>query len=131
MLTNSEKEKYFITNHQATQILDGKWSYLVLGQLFYNGPQSFIQLRRNLDSWSMDSSSISSKSLFETLRHLEQNGIIYRNIFPTVPVTVEYSLTDKGRDFKNVLAEMRNWGQKWEDVMKMSIILGKRKKSIT
>lgn len=108
MNASSEEEKCLFSIHQATQVLGGKWSFLVLGQLFYNGPQRFNQLRRSLNS-------ISTKSLTDTLRHLEQNGIINRNVFPTVPVTVEYSLTDKGKDFKNVLAEMRTWGGKWED----------------
>lgn len=106
MRTNSEEEQCLFSIHQAIQVLGGKWSFLVLGQLFCNNPQRFNQLRRNLDN-------ISTKSLTDTLRHLEQNEVIHRKVYPTVPVTVEYSLTDKGRDFKNVISEMRIWGQKW------------------
>jgi DNA-binding HxlR family transcriptional regulator len=47
------------------------------------------------------------------LRHLEGNDIIHRQVFPTVPVTVEYSLTEKGKDFQTVLIAMDHWGQKW------------------
>ena len=90
----------------ALHILEGKWSILVLAQL-YAGPQRFNQLRRKLDQ-------ISTKALTDTLRHLEHNEVINRQVFPTVPVTVEYSLTEKGRAFEAVLKEMEQWGQKWK-----------------
>ncbi len=78
---------------------------MVLAQL-YARPRRFNQLRRHL-------SEISTKSLTDTLRHLEQNEVIQRKVFPTVPVTVEYSLTEKGREFQAILIELYNWGHKW------------------
>lgn len=102
----SKEKKCLVAIGQAMQILDGKWSFLVLSQLLFNGTQRFNQLRRNLNS-------ISTKSLTDTLRHLEQNDIVHRQIYPTVPVTVEYSLTEKGRAFQTVLIEMGNWGEDW------------------
>jgi DNA-binding HxlR family transcriptional regulator len=90
---------------EALQILGGKWSFLVLAQL-YTRPHRFNQLRKKVDD-------ISTKALTDTLRHLERNEIVHREVFPTVPVTVEYSLTQKGREFQGVLDEMYRWGQKW------------------
>ena len=90
---------------EALRVLGGKWSFLVLMYLSL-GPLRFNQLRRELED-------ISTKSLTDTLRHLESNDIIHRQVFPTVPVTVEYSLTEKGKDFQNVLLAMDQWGQKW------------------
>ena len=55
----------------------------------------------------------SAKSLTDTLKLLEANEIIIRTVQPTMPVTVEYSLTEKGRDFEGVFYEMRKWGAKW------------------
>ena len=55
----------------------------------------------------------STKSLSDTLKSLENDGIIERKVYPTTPVTVEYSLTEKGKDFEPVFYEMRNWGAKW------------------
>lgn len=86
-------------------ILGGKWAFLVIGHL-NKGAQRFNQLQRNLNT-------ISTQSLTSTLRHLEKNEIVHRKAFPTVPVTVEYSLTEKGKDFQTILKEMRDWGQKW------------------
>lgn len=90
---------------EALHVLGGKWSFLVLAHL-YISPLRFNQLRRNLKD-------ISTKALTDTLRHLEDNGIINRQVFPTVPVTVEYSLTQKGKDFQAVLTAMYHWGKTW------------------
>jgi len=38
---------------------------------------------------------------------------VRREVFPTVPVTVEYSLTEKGRDFHTVIEAMNLWAAKW------------------
>ncbi|REK54237.1 MAG: hypothetical protein C6W55_11990 [Thermobacillus sp.] len=46
-------------------------------------------------------------------RLLEQNEVVRREVFPTVPVTVEYSLTEKGRDFHTVIEAMNLWAAKW------------------
>ncbi|WP_025695854.1 winged helix-turn-helix transcriptional regulator [Paenibacillus durus] len=88
-------------------IFGGKWSLLVFGQLL-NGPQRFNELRRNVGG-------ISTKSLSDILRHFEENEIVSRVVYPTVPVSVEYSLTDKGRDLQSVLMEMGQWGGRWEN----------------
>ncbi|WP_419182257.1 winged helix-turn-helix transcriptional regulator [Paenibacillus radicis (ex Xue et al. 2023)] len=66
-------------------------------------------------SISFEKAWTSTKSLTDILRHLEQNEIIQRQVFPTVPVTVEYSLTDRGRDFQKVLHEMHSWRLKWSE----------------
>ncbi|GHO98310.1 HxlR family transcriptional regulator [Reticulibacter mediterranei] len=86
-------------------ILGGKWSFLVLAQLYIR-PRRFNQLLRALDD-------ISTKALTDTLRHLERNEIIRREVTPTVPITVEYSLTEKGKAFRVVLSEMNHWMQMW------------------
>ena len=90
---------------EVIQILGAKWTLLVLEEL-RNGPQRFNQLQRNV-------SIIKTQSLTDTLRHLESFGLVHREIYPTVPVSVEYSLTEKGIDFLLVLKEMGKWVQKW------------------
>ncbi|WP_274381477.1 winged helix-turn-helix transcriptional regulator [Paenibacillus mesophilus] len=42
---------------------------------------------------------------------MEQAHIIHRQVFATVPVTVEYSMTDKGKDFIRVYYAMKDWGE--------------------
>nr|WP_244226759.1 winged helix-turn-helix transcriptional regulator [Paenibacillus protaetiae] len=72
----------------------------------HKGPRRFQQLLR-------DVAVVRTQSLTNVLRQLESNGIVHREVFPTVPVTVEYSLTDKGRDFQAALKEMENWAIRW------------------
>lgn len=82
----------------------GKWSFVIIGEL-HTGTKRFNELSRKL--------GISTKSLSDALKNLESNGVVTRTVQATMPVTVEYSLTDKGRDFELVFKEMREWGRKW------------------
>lgn len=86
------------------EIFGGKWSFLIIGEL-HTGTKHFNELSRKL--------GISTKSLSDTLKGLESNGVIVRTVHSTIPVTVEYSLTEKGRDFESVFFAMRDWGKKW------------------
>ena len=86
------------------KIFGGKWAFLIIGEL-HGGTKHFNELKKNLE--------INTKSLSDTLKNLEANGIITRTIHPTIPVTVEYSLTEKGYDFERVFFEMNEWGKKW------------------
>ncbi|QJC51487.1 helix-turn-helix transcriptional regulator [Paenibacillus albicereus] len=87
------------------EILGAKWSILVIAEL-YKGPRRFQQLQR-------DVAVVRTQSLTNVLRHLESTGIVRREVYPSVPVMVEYSLTDKGRDFQAALKEMENWAIRW------------------
>jgi DNA-binding HxlR family transcriptional regulator len=91
----------------ALDVIGGKWSFLVLRELFC-GTKRFGELQRQIKS-------ISPKSLTDTLRHLEENGVLERTAYPTVPVTVEYKLTPKGEDLHQILKEMKLWAAKWCD----------------
>ena len=89
---------------RVMDVFGGKWAFLVLEQL-HVGTMRFGDLRRTL--------GVSTKSLTDTLRRLEEHGIVERRAYPTVPVTVEYSLTEKGRSFDSVLLAMKDWGRTW------------------
>lgn len=75
---HTEEEQCLYNIQQAIEVLGGKWSFLVLGQLFCHDVQRFNQLRRTLKQ-------ISTKSLRDTLRHLEENQIVKRPCFPPYP----------------------------------------------
>lgn len=90
---------------EVLQILGSKWAFLVMAEL-NKGPLRFNQLRKNV-------SIIKTQSLTDTLRYLEHTGVVRREVFPTVPVSVEYSLTEKGTDFQDALKEMDKWAAKW------------------
>ncbi|WP_050180070.1 winged helix-turn-helix transcriptional regulator [Domibacillus robiginosus] len=90
---------------RALNIIGSKWSFLVLRELFC-GTKRFGELERAVQG-------ISPKSLTDTLRHLEANDIVVRDVYPTVPLRVEYTLTEKGQDFHKIIKEMKLWGAKW------------------
>ncbi|WP_225446591.1 winged helix-turn-helix transcriptional regulator [Paenibacillus rhizovicinus] len=87
------------------EILGAKWAFLVIAELSA-GPRRFAQLNRDL-------AIVRTQSLTDVLRHLERSGIVNRQVFPTVPVTVEYSLTAKGKGFQDALKEMEKWAVRW------------------
>jgi DNA-binding HxlR family transcriptional regulator len=80
-----------------------KWAVLVLG-LLENGPVRFNQLRRRIEG-------LSQKMLSQTLKNLERDGLVDRRAFPTVPVTVEYSITALGRTLGATLDSLRLWAE--------------------
>ncbi|MCD1259014.1 helix-turn-helix transcriptional regulator [Paenibacillus athensensis] len=90
---------------RTLEVIGGKWAFLVLRELF-QGTRRFGELQRQI-------CGISPKSLTDTLRHLEEHGVLERTAYPTVPVTVEYSLTPKGQDLHQILKEMKLWSAKW------------------
>jgi DNA-binding HxlR family transcriptional regulator len=90
---------------RTLEVIGGKWSFLVLRELFC-GTKRFGELQRQVKG-------ISPKSLTDTLRHLEEQGVLNRTAYPTVPVTVEYTLTPKGEDLHQILKEMKLWSAKW------------------
>jgi DNA-binding HxlR family transcriptional regulator len=82
-------------------LLANKWSALALGAL-EDGPRRFGAIRARLED-------ISPKVLTPTLRRLEEHGLIIREVFPEVPLRVEYSLTALGEDACKPLAGLRSW----------------------
>ncbi len=86
------------------QILDriaDKWTVLLLG-LIERRTMRFNQLRREVEG-------LSQKVLSQTLKGLERDGLVSRQAFATVPVTVEYSITPLGRTLAEALASLTRW----------------------
>jgi DNA-binding HxlR family transcriptional regulator len=66
-----------------------KWSPLIMYLLRDGQPQRFSQLKRQI-------TGISQKMLTQTLRQHEEQGVVSRTVYPTVPPMVEYQLTPHG-----------------------------------
>jgi DNA-binding HxlR family transcriptional regulator len=52
-----------------------------------------------------------------TLRHLEEDGVIIRTVYPTIPPRVEYELSDRGRSLKRALAPIGRWALDNQDAI--------------
>ena len=78
-----------------------KWSVLAIVELSA-GTRRFRQLQRSIHG-------ISQRMLTLTLRRLERDGLVLRTAFPTVPVTVTYELTERGRSLTHLVQQLADW----------------------
>jgi DNA-binding HxlR family transcriptional regulator len=104
----------YLATCPTRQVLDciaDKWAVLVLG-LLLGGTRRFGELRRDIQG-------VSQKMLTQTLRSLERDGIVRREVYATVPPKVEYSLTTLGESLATTLDELRIWAERnIEDVLR-------------
>ena len=89
---------------KTAEIIEGKWTTLVIRELI-RGKQRYSELQRAL-------SGISPKVLSARLRHLEKWKLVTRTVYPTVPPTTEYELTELGRKLQGVIEAMAGFGGK-------------------
>ena len=88
------------------RVLGGKWKLHILTTLYY-GKKRFKELEREV-------TGISAKMLIKELKDLEAVGMLHRQTFNTVPITVEYSLTKEGLTLKPILDQMKQWAEKFK-----------------
>lgn len=98
-----EKEMHAIAFTQ--NILSGRWKYFILWYL-KDTTRRYSEIKHFLEG-------ISQGSLTNQLRELEQDGVIKRKVYPTVPPKVEYSLTEKGVKLLPVLEMMKAFGKEY------------------
>ena len=82
----------------------GKWSLLIIYVMHQNENIRFNALNRAIPD-------ISQKVLTSTLRSLETDGFVTRQVYAEVPPRVEYSLTDRARSFIPLVESMIAWAQ--------------------
>jgi DNA-binding HxlR family transcriptional regulator len=90
-------------SHAVLEMLASKWVYLVVCAL-RRGRLRNGELARRLDG-------ITPKMLTQTLRVLERDGLVQREIFPVIPPRVEYELTELGQNLAGLLTQIRAWSE--------------------
>jgi len=90
--------------------LGDAWSFLVVLRLTA-GPHRFNALRRAVDG-------ISQRMLTVTLRSLERDGLVSRQVFPTTPPQVEYTLTEMGWSLAEPMRVLTHWASANHDRIK-------------
>lgn len=80
-----------------------KWTVMVVGALS-TGPMRYNAIRRMIDG-------ISQRMLTLTLKGLEEDGLVSRTVYPTVPARVDYELTDLGRTLIGPLMTLFEWAR--------------------
>lgn len=90
----------------TVQIIGSKWKLLIIRNLL-NRPWRFNELRKDLEG-------ISQKVLTDSLRSMEEDGIIVRTVYPEVPPRVEYALSELGQSMRPILDAMERWGSAYQ-----------------
>ena len=93
----------------AQSLISGKWAILILHYL-EDGPVRFNELQRLMPKMTHATLSVQLKNLVE-------NGLVERKQYESVPVKVEYSLTEIGKEFRPVMDALQEWGEKYIDCM--------------
>ena len=97
-------KKEALTEIQITlNTIGGKWKPLILHYLQTEGTKRYSEILRYLET-------APKKTLTAQLRELEQDRIVKRTVIPTVPVQVEYSVTEHGQSLYPILEAMCAWG---------------------
>ncbi|MFC5067356.1 winged helix-turn-helix transcriptional regulator [Flaviflagellibacter deserti] len=78
-----------------------KWTVLIVGSLA-SGPLRYKELHRKVEG-------ISQRMLTLTLKGLEEDGLVSRTVYPTIPPRVDYELTELGRTLIVPLATLYKW----------------------
>lgn len=89
----------------AFEILGKKWTGLIIRSLL-SGPKRFSDISGIIPN-------MSAKVLTERFKELEKEGILIRNVYPEIPVRIEYELTEKGKNLEAALDEIQKWAEKW------------------
>lgn len=88
-------------------LIGSKWKLLIIRNL-QQRPWRFNELKKDLDG-------ISQKVLTDSLRSMEEDGLVIRTVYPEVPPRVEYSLSDLGKSLKPLFDFMIEWGAYYKE----------------
>ena len=108
MLTKEELPECPVAT--TVQLIGSKWKLLILRNLLQR-PWRFNELKRSLDG-------ISQKVLTDSLRSMEEDGLITRTVYPDVPPHVEYALSETGESMRPILMAMQSWGTNYKKTLK-------------
>ena len=92
--------------HETVELVGKRWSGAIVYVLMQGGTMRFSQIAHAVPA-------LSDRLLSERLKELESRGIIERRVSDGSPVKVEYELTERGRDLRDALAELKAWGDRW------------------
>ena len=90
----------------TVSLIGSKWKLLIIRNLLTR-PWRFNELKKDLDG-------ISQKVLTDSLRSMEEDGIVTRTIYAEVPPRVEYALSELGESLRPVLDAMMDWGNTYK-----------------
>lgn len=88
-------------------LITSRWKILIVRDLL-TGTKRFSELQRSVGH-------VSQKMLTQSLRQMEEDGLVARTVFAEVPPRVEYALTPLGRSLESVIDAMWTWGEGYQE----------------
>ena len=88
-------------------LISDRWKVLILRDLMQD-TRRFGELKRSIGH-------ISQKVLTDSLRSMEEDGIITRTVYPEVPPRVEYALSALGESMRPIMDAMEAWGNNYKN----------------
>jgi DNA-binding HxlR family transcriptional regulator len=104
-MANKNENKNICALDYAFQRLGGKYKGRILYHLHCKKIMRYGELHKNI-------LAISTKMLTQTLKEMEEDGLISRKIYKEIPPKVEYSLTQAGEKLIPVIETLYYWGEK-------------------
>lgn len=105
MLTKAELPECPVAT--TVQLVGSKWKLLILRNLLQR-PWRFNELKKSLEG-------ISQKVLTDSLRSMENDGLITRTVYAEVPPRVEYALSELGESMRPIITAMEQWGRAYKE----------------
>lgn len=93
----------------TVSLIGSKWKLLIMRNLLAR-PWRFNELKKNLQG-------ISQKVLTDSLRSMEEDGIITRTVYAEVPPRVEYALSELGESMWPIIKSMEEWGLNYKKTL--------------
>ena len=97
--------RQFSTPEELTlSIIEGKWKLQIISILLADCTYRYGEIKKAI------SGNITHKMLIQSLRQLETDGLVRRNVYPQVPPRVEYTLTVEARPLSRVIDTLEAFG---------------------
>lgn len=90
----------------TVSLTGSKWKILIMRNLLVRSWR-FNELKKDLDG-------ISQKVLTDSLRSMEDDGIVTRTVYAEVPPRVEYALSPLGESMRPIMDAMEKWGTEYK-----------------
>lgn len=94
--------QFVLAINDTLNVISGKWKLPIIATMSF-GKQRFTEIQRNIPK-------ITPRMLSKELKELELNGIVKRTVYDSIPVAVEYELTESARQLSDVMNSMISWG---------------------
>jgi DNA-binding HxlR family transcriptional regulator len=89
----------------AVELIGKRWSGAIVRSML-SGSVRFSDILGQIPG-------LSDRLLSERLRELEAAGVVKRHVYAELPVRIEYTLTEKGRELRDIIISVDRWADRW------------------